>query len=167
MISTQVALSGAGGHAGDRARRVLVARTVDAALETEGPTGVAKVEKRKKSRKRADDSRKRAKKRAEDGALEEARLMEEAASLLVQLGRGGSTVLDDDGAGAFPEDEEAIKALVAAKAREQDKKERKNLGDKVKRRRKALAAKVLQRRVALLETRVAELEKELRARAAA
>ena len=93
--------------------------------------------------------------------------------MLVQLERGGSTVLDDDGAGglidtpAFPEDEEAIKALVAAKEREQDKRKKKNLGMKETRARQALAHKVLQRRVALLEIRVAELEEEVRARAAA
>ena len=87
--------------------------------------------------------------------------------MLVDLERGGSTVLDDDGAGAFPEDEEKIKALVAARDGEQDKRKRRNLTDKVRAARQALERKVLQRRVALLENRVAELEKELRARAAA
>ena len=56
---------------------------------------------------------------------------------------------------------------VAARDGENDKKERKNLTEKVRRARQKLAAKELQLRVALLEDRVAELEEELRAQAAA
>ena len=105
--------------------------------------------------------------------------MERAAGLLVQLERGGSTVLDDDGAvepldtEPFREDEEALQDLVDAKENGEDvdaaliKKKRKALGMRYTRARQALAAKALQRRVALLEIRVAELEEELRARAAA
>jgi len=156
-----------GGQVGEFARRKVVARATDKDLETKGPAGVAKVKKRKRNRGHADASRERAKDRAEALALEEARFMERAAGLLVDLGRGGSTVLDDDGAGAFPEDEEKIKALVAAKEREQDQKKKKNLRDKVRRARQALAAKALQRRVGLLEIRVAKLEEEMRAQAAA
>ena len=93
--------------------------------------------------------------------------MKRAGGLLVDLGRGGSTVLDVLDREAFREDEEAIKALVAARDGENDKKERKNLTEKVRRARQKLAAKELQLRVALLEDRVAELEEELRAQAAA
>ena len=165
MISTQVALSGAGGYVGDRARRAVAARTVDAVLVNEGKAKEAK--KRQQDRERNSRNKKKKKAKGRDLVRDEARLMEQATGLLVDLGRGGSTVLDDDGAGAFPEDEERIKALVAAKEREQDKTKKKNLGDKVRRARQALASKVLQRRVALLETRVAELEEEMRAPAAA
>ena len=165
MISTQVALSGAGGRVGDLARRAVVARATDADLEAKGDA--AKVNERKRDREYSQDYRKKKKARGKDLVQDKARLMEQAAGLLVQLERGGSTVLDDDGAGAFPEDEERIKALDAAKIREQDEKKKKNLGGQWTRARQALARKVLQRRVVLLENRVAELEKELRARAAA
>lgn len=90
--------------------------------------------------------------------------------MLVKLERGGSTELDDDGAvelldkDAFREDKEAIKAIVAEKEREKDKKKRKAIGMRETRARQALATKALQRRVALLEIRVAKLEEELRAR---
>ena len=166
LTEEETAALDAEGQVGESARRALVARTVDADLVTEGPAGTAKVELRQRNRGHAQASRKRKKEKGEALAREEAELTERAAGLLVDLKRGGSTVLDDDGTGAFPEDEERIKALLAARDREQDKKERKNLGDKVRRARQALASKVLQRRVPLLETRVAELEKELRARAA-
>ena len=161
MISTQVALSGAGGYVGDRARRAVAARTVDAVLVNEGKAKEAK--KRQQDRERNSRNKKKKKAKGRDLVRDEARLMEQATGLLVDLGRGGSTVLDDDGAGAFPEDEERIKALDAAKKSEQDKRKKKNLGMKWTTARQALAAKVLQRRVALLEIRVAELEKELRA----
>ena len=78
-----------------------------------------------------------------------------------------TTDVSPPSSGASASDEEAIKALVAAKEREKDKKKRKALGMRETRARQALAAKALQRRVALLEIRVAELEEELRARAAA
>jgi len=161
LISTQVALSGAGGYVGDRARRAVAARTVDAVLVNEGKAKEAK--KRQQDRERNSRNKKKKKAKGRDLVRDEARLTEHTTGLLVDLGRGGSTVLDDDGAGAFPEDEEAIKALDAAKKSEQDKRKKKNLGMKWTTARQALAAKVLQRRVALLEIRVAELEKELRA----
>ena len=167
MISTQVALSGAGGSVGDRARRAVAARATDAVLEAKGPAGAKKAKKRRQNREGDKKYRERKKAKSEGLALEEARFMERATGLLVDLGRGESTVLDDDGAGAFPEDEERINALVAAKEREQDKTKKKNLKDKVRRARQALASKVLQRRVALLENRVGKLEEELRAQAAA
>ena len=141
------------------------AETVDADLEAKGKA--KEVKKRQQNRKHSVDTRKRKKAKVEGLMQDEARLMERAAGLLADLERGGSTVLDDDGAGAFPEDEERIKALDAAKIREQDEKKKKNLGGQWTRARQALARKVLQRRVVLLENRVAELEKELRARAAA
>ena len=136
LISTQVALSGAGGRVGYFARRAVAARTVDAVLEAKGPAGVKKVKERKLSLKTSDEFRKRAKEAAEALVQEEAQLMKRAAGFLVDLGRGGSTVLDDDGAGAFPEDEERIKALDAAKIREQDEKKRKtiNISDSIIRR---------------------------------
>ena len=137
------------------------------ALRLKGPAGATKLKRRLTSNKSSKDCKKRKKQKGEALAREETELTEWCAALLVQLERGGSTVLDDDGAGAFPEDEERIKALVAAKEREQDKTKKKNLKDKVRRARQALASKVLQRRVALLETRVAELEEEMRAPAAA
>ena len=165
LISTQVALSGAGGRVGDLARRALAARTVDADLQAKGKA--AEVLKRQQGRKHSANHRKKKKAKVEGLMQDEARLMERAAGLLADLERGGSTVLDDDGAGAFPEDEKRIKALDAAKIREQDEKKKKNLGMQWTRARQALARKVLQRRVVLLEDRVAELEKELRARAAA
>ncbi len=167
MISTQVALSGAGGRVGDIARRAVVARATDVALEAKGAAGKKKAKKRKLDREYSGDYRKQKKAKVEGLVQEEAQLMKRAAGFLVDLGRGGSTVLDDDGAGAFPEDEKRIKALDAAKIREQDEKKKKNLGMQWTRARQALARKVLQRRVVLLEDRVAELEKELRARAAA
>ena len=132
---------------------------------TEGKA--AEVLKRQQGRKHSANHRKKKKAKVEGLMHDEARLMERAAGLLADLERGGSTVLDDDGAGAFPEDEEAIKDLVAARDREQDKRKRKNLTEKVRVARQALARKVLQLRVALLEDRVAELEEELRAPAAA
>ena len=167
MISTQVALSGAGGRVGDLARRAVAARTVDAVLVSEGPAGAKKTKRRQQDREYSEDYRKQKKAKVEGLVQDEARLMERAAGLLVDLERGGSTVLDVLDREAFREDEEAIKALVAARDREKDKKERKKLQDKLGTARQKLAAKVLQLRVALLENRVAELEKELRARAAA
>ena len=167
MISTQVALSGAGGRVGDIARRAIVARATDADLQAKGAAGKKKAKRRQQNRKNSVDKRKRKKAKVEGLVQDEARLMERVTGLLVDLGRGGSPVLDDDGAGAFPEDEKRIKALDAAKIREQDEKKKKNLGMQWTRARQALARKVLQRRVVLLEDRVAELEKELRARAAA
>ena len=165
MISTQVALSGAGGRVGDLARRAVVARATDVALEAKGDA--AKVKERKRDREYSRDYRKKKKAKGKDLVQDKARLMEQAAGLLVQLERGGSTVLDVLDREAFREDEEAIKALVAARDGENDKKERKNLTEKVRRARQKLAAKALQLRVALLEDRVAELEEELRAPAAA
>ena len=167
MISTQVALSGAGGRVGDIARRAVVARATDADLQAKGAAGKKKAKRRQQVREYSGDYRKRKKENGEALALKEAELTERGAALLADLERGGSTVLDDDGAGAFPEDEKRIKALDAAKIREQDEKKKKNLGMQWTRARQALARKVLQRRVVLLENRVAELEKELRARAAA
>ena len=134
------------------------AQAKDGALEVEGSAGVVKVNRRKRDRVRSGDYRKKKKAKADDLVQDEARLMKRGAALLVQL------ELDDDGAGglidtpAFPEDEKAIKALVAAKESEQDKKKRKALGMRETRARQALAHKVLQRRVALLEIRVAALE---------
>ena len=162
-----------GAYDGLHAQLASDARARDKALEAEGEAGTKKAKKRRGDREYSGDYRKKKKAKADGLVQDEARLMERGAALLVQLERGGSTVLDDDGAGglidtpAFPEDEEAIKALVAAKEREKDKKKRKALGMRETRARQALAAKALQRRVALLETRVAELEEELRARAAA
>ena len=154
-----------GGKVGDSARRGVVARARDVEMLTEGKA--AEVLKRQQGRKHSANHRKKKKAKVEGLMHDEARLMERAAGLLADLERGGSTVLDDDGAGAFPEDEKRIKALDAAKIREQDEKKKKNLGMQWTRARQALARKVLQRRVVLLEDRVAELEKELRARAAA
>ena len=167
MISTQVALSGAGGRVGDIARRAIVARATDADLQAKGAAGKKKAKKRQQDREYSGNYLKQKKAKVEGLVQEEAQLMRRAAGFLVDLGRGGCTVLDDDGAGAFPEDEEAIKDLVAARDREQDKRKRKNLTEKVRVARQALARKVLQLRVALLEDRVAELEEELRAPAAA
>ena len=158
-------LSGAGGRVGDLARRAVAARTVDADLEAKGKA--KEVKKRQQNRKHCVDTRKRKKAKVEGLMQDEARLMERAAGLLVDLERGGSTVLDVLDREAFREDEEAIKALVAARDREKDKKERKKLQDKLGRARQKLEAKELQLRVALLENWVAELEEELRARAAA
>ena len=137
------------------------------ALRDEGDAGAAKSKRLLESNERSKDCKKRKKEKGDALALKETQLEERGAALLVELERGGSTVLDDDGTGAFPEDEEKIKALVAAKEREQDKKERNKIQDKVRRARQKLAAKELQLRVALLEDRVAELEEELRAPAAA
>ena len=168
LISTQVALSGAGGRVGDIARRAVVARATDADLQAKGAAGKKKAKRRQYDREYSGDYRKQKKAKVEGLVQEEAQLMKRAAGFLVDLGRGGSTVLDDDGAGAFPEDEKKIMALVAAKEREQDSRKKDNLGKKLLRARRSLAAKVLQRRVDLLEIRVAELEEELlRARAAA
>ena len=165
MISTQVALSGAGGRVGDIARRAIVARATDADLQAKGDA--AKVKERKRVREYSRDYHKKKKAKVEGLVQDEARLMERVTGLLVDLGRGGSPVLDDDGAGAFPEDEEKVNALVAARDMEKDKKARRNLTDKISRARLTLAAKARQRRVPLLEIRVAELEEELRAPAAA
>ena len=167
LISTQVALSGAGGRVGDFAQRAVVARATDVALEAKGAAGKKKAKRRQLDREYSGDYRKQKKAKVEGLVQEEARLMERGAGLLADLGRGGSTVLDVLDREAFREDEEAIKALVAARDREKDKKERKNLTEKVRRARQKLAAKELQLRVALLEDRVAELEEELRAPAAA
>ena len=140
------------------------------ALRDEGGAGTAKADRLEKAADRAKENRKRKRTAADALELKVAQLTERGAALLVELERGGSTVLDDDGAGglidtpAFPEDEKAIKALVAAKESEQDKKKRKALGMRETRARQALATKALQRRVALLEIRVAKLEEELRAR---
>ena len=166
----------AGGRAADLVRRGAEARATDEALRAEGDA--AKVLTRQRNRGHAATSRKRKKLVVEALAREEAGLMERAAGLLVDLGRGGSKVLDDEGAvepldmEPFREDEEALQDLVDAKDRgevddEVVRKKRKALGMRYTRARQALAAKALQRRVALLEIRVAELEEELRARAAA
>ena len=165
LTEAETAALRAGGRAADLVQRNVAARARDAALLTEGKA--AKVLERQNVREYSTNYRKQKKAKGEGLVQEEARLMERATGLLVHLERGGSTVLDDDGAGAFPEDEEAIKALVAAKENEKDKKKRKALGMRETRARQALAAKALQRRVGLLEIRVAKLEEEMRAQAAA
>ena len=174
MISTQVALSGAGGRVGDLARRAVAARTTDADLQTKGPTGVAKVEVRKRNRRTADESRKRSKKRAEAVAQEEAQLVERVTGLLVDLGRGGSNILDDDGDDGdefgghldTEADEEELEALVKAKADPLVIKRKRNaIAAKRTAARKKASLDKARRRVALLEIRVAELEKEARAAA--
>ena len=165
LTEEETAALRAGGRTADLVRRGVAARARDVDLEAKGKA--KEVKKRQQNRKHCVDTRKRKKAKVEGLMHDEARLMERAAGLLADLERGGSTVLDDDGAGAFPEDEKRIKALDAAKIREQDEKKKKNLGGQWTRARQALARKVLQRRVVLLENRVAELEKELRARAAA
>ena len=132
-----------------------------------------------KSNESSKKGKKRKKEKGDALALKEAQLTERGAALLVELERGGSTELDDDGAvepldmEPFRADEEALKALRKARddgeavdAKDLRKKER-ALGMRKTRARQKLAAKALQRRVALLEIRVAELEKELRAGAAA
>ena len=165
LTEEETAALSAGGRAADLVRRGVAARARDVDLEAKGKA--KEVKKRQQNRKSSVDTRKRKKAKVEDLVQEEARLMERGAGLLADLGRGGSTVLDVLDREAFREDEEAIKALVAARDREKDKKERKNLTEKVRRARQKLAAKELQLRVALLEDRVAELEEELRAQAAA
>ena len=146
------------------------------ALRDEGDAGAAKADRLEKGLDHDKNTRKRKKEKGEALALKEAQLTERGAALLVELERGGSTELDDDGAvepldmEPFREDEEALQDLVDAKENGEDvdaaliKKKRKALGMRKTRARQALAAKALQRRVALLEIRVAELEKELRAR---
>ena len=165
LTEEETAALRAGGRTADLVRRGVAARARDVDLEAKGKA--KEVKKRQQNRKSSVDTRKRKKAKVEDLVQEEARLMERGAGLLADLGRGGSTVLDVLDREAFREDEEAIKALVAARDREKDKKERKNLTEKVRRARQKLAAKELQLRVALLEDRVAELEEELRAQAAA
>ena len=96
--------------------------------------------------------------------------------MLVDLGRGGSNILDDDGDDGdefgghldIEADEEALEALVKAKADPLVIKRKRNAiaAKKTAARKKASLDKA-RRRVALLEIRVAELEKELRAQAAA
>ena len=140
------------------------------ALRDEGDAGAAKSKRLLGSNERSKNCKKRKKEKGDALALKEAQLEERVTGLLVDLGRGGSPVLDDDGAGelldkdAFREDKEAIKDIVAEKEREKDKKKRKAIGMRETRARQKLAAKVLQRRVDLLESRVAKLEEELRAR---
>ena len=152
------------------ARRRAEAEARRKALRDEGPAGAAKADSIKKNVEAQKERRKRKRTAADALALKEAQLTERGAALLVKLERGGSTELDDDGAvelldkDAFREDKEAIKAIVAEKEREKDKKKRKAIGMRETRARQALATKALQRRVALLEIRVAKLEEELRAR---
>ena len=146
------------------------------ALRDEGEAGAAKADSIKKNVEAQKERRKRKRTAADALALKEAQLTERGAALLVELERGGSTELDDDGAvepldmEPFREDEEALQDLVDAKENGEDvdaaliKKKRKALGMRKTRARQKLAGKALQRRVALLEIRVAELEKELRAR---
>ena len=146
------------------------------ALRDEGEAGTAKADRLEKDADRMKESRKRKKTAADALELKVAQLTERGAALLVELERGGSTELDDDGAiepldmEPFRADEEALKALRKARddgeavdAKDLRKKER-ALGMRKTRARQKLAGKALQRRVALLEIRVAELEKELRAR---
>ena len=180
MISTQVALSGAGGHVGDRARRAVAARTVDAALKDKGRAGAKKAKKREANRGYADASYKRKKLGAEALARGEAGLVKRVAGLLVDLGRGGSKVLDDDGDDG---DEfggllktKGYKADVAALARlEADentdaltiKRKRNAIASKRTKARKKASLDKARRRVALLKIRVEALEEELRAPASA
>jgi len=106
------------------------ALALDATLEAEGPAGVKKAKYRKINRENARNVRKQKKAKGKGLVQDEARLVERAAGLLVQLERGGSTVLDDDGAvepldtEPFREDEEALQDLVDAK----DKGERRRRG---------------------------------------
>ena len=160
LTEEETAALHAGGRTADLVRRGVAARARDVDLEAKGKA--KEVKKRQQNRKHSVDTRKRKKAKVEGLVQEEAQLMKRAAGFLVDLGRGGSTVLDVLDREAFREDEEAIKALVAARDREKDKKERKNLTEKVRRARQKLAAKEQQLRVALLEDRVAELEEELR-----
>ena len=180
MISTQVALSGAGGQVGESARRTVVARATDAALKVKGRAGAKKAKKREANRGYADASRKRAKGAAEAVAQEEAQLVERVRGLLVDLGRDGSKVLDDDGDdgdefGGLLETK-GYKADVAALARLEADENTDALT--IKRKRNAIAAKrtkarkkasldKARRRVALLKIRVEALEEELRAPAPA
>ena len=142
------------------------------ALRDEGEAGTAKADRLEKDADRMKESRKRKKTAADALELKETQLTERGAALLVELERGGSTELDDDGAvepldmEPFREDEEALQDLVDAKENGEDvdaaliKKKRKALGMRKTRARQKLAAKALQRRVPLLEIRVAELEEE-------
>ena len=183
MISTQVALSGAGGQVGESARRTVVARATDAALKVKGRAGAKKAKKREANRGYADASRKRAKGAAEAVAQEEAQLVERVRGLLVDLGRDGSKVLDDDGDDGdefgghldIEADEEAFEALEAMKAKEHKTRKdkdaiRKATNNRHRKRsdaRKKASLDKARRRVALLKIRVEALEEELRAPAPA
>jgi len=170
LTGAETAALRAGGRAADLVQRGVAARARDVEMLTEGKA--AKVLERQKNREDCRNYRKQKKAKGEDLVQDEARLMERAVGLLAQLKRGGSTVLDDDGAvetldeEAFREDEEAIQDLVKAKEEGQDvtqadiRKKKNNLYSRKTRARQALAAKALQRRVPLLEIRVAELEEE-------
>ena len=169
----------AGGRAADLLRRHAEARATDADLQTKGKAGVAKVEVRKRNRRTADESRKRSKKRAETVAQEEAQLVERVAGLLVDLGRGGSNILDDDGDDGdefgghldIEADEEAFEALEAMKAKEHKTRKdkdaiRKATNNRHRKRsdaRKKASLDKVRRRVALLKIRVEALDEEFRA----
>ena len=156
-------------------RRRAEAEAGYAALRDEGEAGAAKADSIKKNVEAQKERRKRKRTAADALALKEAQLTERGAALLVELERGGSTELDDDGAvepldmEPFREDEEALQDLVDAKENGEDvdaaliKKKRKALGMRKTRARQKLAGKALQRRVALLEIRVETLKDEVRA----
>ena len=119
MISTQVALSGAGGRVGDIARRAIVARATDADLQAKGAAGKKKAKRRQQVREYSGDYRKQKKAKVEGLVQDEAQLTEECVGLLRRLGCGAEKLgLGDDDAsglidkGAFREEEEAIEALV-------------------------------------------------------
>ena len=174
LTEEETAALRAGGQVGESARRTFAARTVDAVLVTEGPTGAAKVLIRQSNRKSAAASRKRAREGAEALAREETRLKGRGAALLLQLGRGGSTELnvdDDDGRDKYGGllETKGYKADVAALAKLEAENadalviERKKNAIKKKRSRafQRVAAEKAERRVALLKIRVAELDAEL------
>ena len=91
------------------------------ALRDEGDAGAAKADRLEKGLDHDKNTRKRKKEKGEALALKEAQLTERGAALLVELERGGSTELDDDGAvepldmEPFRADEEALKALRKAR----------------------------------------------------
>ena len=183
MISTQVALSGAGGRVGDLARRAVVARATDVALEAAGPAGVKEAKTRQRHREYSGDYRKKKKAKVEGLVQDEARLLEQGAFFLEWLGRGGEQLVltlglgddeddEDDEAGEnidrddIRKDEEALKALRKARARGDDvdaaliRRMSGALSAKRGRARKKAKLKKDQRRVKALTGRVAELEEE-------
>ena len=176
LTEEETAALRAGGYVGERARRAVAARTVDVVLAGEGPAGAAAALRRQSNRKSADESKKRAKKCAEAVAQEEAQLVERVTGLLVDLGRGGSNILDDDGDDGdefgghldTEADEKELKALVKAKADPLVIKRKRNaIAQKRTAARKKASLDKARGRVALLKIRVEALEEELRAQVAA
>ena len=141
--------------------------------------GAKKAKRREANRGHAEASRKRAKEAAEAVAQEEAQLVERVRGLLVDLGRDGSNILDDDGDDGdefgghldIEADEEAFEALEAMKAKEHKTRKdkdaiRKATNNRHRKRsdaRKKASLDKVRRRVALLKIRVEALDEEFRA----